>query len=378
MSNEMTGSDRPRRVTLADVAAQVGVSKSTASRALSGDPRISEPTRNAVLAAAESLGFVPDASARSLRVRSTRTLGMLLAELSDPYQGQVAAAFEAQARSHGYTVLFLAGHYRRDRERLAIGIFVERRVDGIALVSSVTDPVEIQARWGQDRIVDVQPDAGAPMRGGAGLRGDPRPGVIRTDDVAGITACVNHLVDRGCRSVTYLGVTGRAGGRLRRDAARRVLMDRAGTALHVVEVGADAVGNPALVADALGVDLPEAILCYDDSLALVLLHGLRARGVRVPRDVAVVGFDGIPFSALSNPRLTTVLTPMSEIGRLAADTLVQAIETGSMAEARVLPVELAIRDSSDPSATGGSGRRPQRRQPMSPGAGKPRSGKEKG
>jgi LacI family transcriptional regulator len=340
------GPDRPERVTLADVAETVGVSKSTASRALSGDPRISEPTRRAVVAAAESLGFVPDASARSLRVRTTRTLGMLLAELSDPYQGQVAAAFEAQARSHGYTVLFLAGHYRRELEMLAIGIFVERRVDGFALVSSVTDPVEVKARWRQDRIIDVQPDAGAPMRDGTGFRGDPRPGVVRTDDAAGIAACIDHLLDQGRRSIAYLGVAGRSSGSLRRDTARRVLMERVGTELQVIDLDEDAQEDPALVAGVLGDEIPDAILCYDDSLALVLLDGLRDRGIGVPDDVAVVGFDGIPFSALSNPRLTTVMTPMSQVGRLAAEALVQAIETGSLAAATVLPVELAIRDSS--------------------------------
>ena len=337
---------RPRRVTLADVAELVGVSKSTASRALAGDTRISEPTRDAVAEASAKLGFVPDASARSLRVRSTKTLGMLLGDLADPYQGLVAAAFEAQARLRGYTVLFLAGHFRRELEKVAIGTFVERRVDGLALLSSAVDPVEVRTRWHQDRVVDVQPDAGAPLRGGGGLRGDPRPGVIRTDDVAGMTAVINHLADGGCRSVTYLGVTGRSAGTLRRETARRVLRARTGAVLRTVEVGAEAGEDPTLVAEAIGPDLPDAIVCYDDTLALVALDGLRSRGVRVPEDVAVVGFDGIPFSAWSNPRLTTVLTPMGQIGRLAADTLVLAIEIGEMADAQILPVELAVRASS--------------------------------
>jgi LacI family transcriptional regulator len=346
VGSDETPPEGARRVTLADVAELVGVSKSTASRALAGDARISEPTRTAVEAAAITLGFVPDASARSLRVRSTRTLGMLLGDLGDPYQGQVAAAFEAQARLRGYTVLFLAGHYERDLEKQAIATFAERRVDGLALLSSTVDPIEVKTRWRQEHVVDVQPDAGAPLRGGGGLRGDPRPGVIRTDDVTGITALVNHLVDGGCRSVAYLGVTGRTAGILRRETARRVLRARTGAVLRTVEVGAEAGEDPTLVAEAIGPDLPDAILCYDDTLALVALDGLRSRGVRVPEDVFVVGFDGIPFAAWSSPRLTTVLTPMTQIGRLAADTLVLAIEIGVMADAQVLPVELAVRASS--------------------------------
>ena len=107
----------------------------------------------------------------------------------------------------------------------------------------------------------------------------------------------------------------------------------------------DAWRTPDLVAARVGSSLPDAIICYDDKLALALLDGLRSRGIRVPQQVCVVGFDDIPFAALSSPRLTTVASPTTLMGRLAARTLAAAIGDGRLPPARVLPVELVIRES---------------------------------
>jgi DNA-binding LacI/PurR family transcriptional regulator len=107
----------------------------------------------------------------------------------------------------------------------------------------------------------------------------------------------------------------------------------------------DAWRDPEVVAASLPTPTPDAVVCYDDKLALALLDGLRSRGVRVPDDVSVIGFDGIPFAALSNPRLTTVATPTLEMGRVAARSLVAAIGTGSLPRGLVLPTELVVRES---------------------------------
>ena len=112
-----------RRVLLKDVALRVNVSGSTASRALADDPRIGAATRLAVKAAAAELNYVPNAAARSLRARRTRTLGLLLPDLRDPVHGQVASAFEQEARLQGYGVMVVAGERDLGRERLALRIF---------------------------------------------------------------------------------------------------------------------------------------------------------------------------------------------------------------------------------------------------------------
>jgi LacI family transcriptional regulator len=97
--------------------------------------------------------------------------------------------------------------------------------------------------------------------------------------------------------------------------------------------------------DAILTALPDVLVCFDDKLALSLVDGLRTHGVRVPDDVGVVGFDGIPFAEISNPRLTTVVTPAAEMGRRAAAILIAAVQTGTMPEAETLPVSLVVRES---------------------------------
>lgn len=333
--------DGSGRVKLADVAAEAGVSVATASRALADDPRISEPTKRAVLEAAERLAYVPNAAARGLALRRTRTLGLLLADLSDPVHGQVASGFEAEAAAHGYTVLIVAGFNEPEQETRALGVFVERGTDGIALVSSVIDPDEARERAAPAPIVVVQPDHPSVRRAG-----QPPAGVIQTDDVGGVEAAVRHLLDCGYRRIAYLGAGDRPSNLVRRTAAEAVVRAAGGErTLREVPLDPDAWRRPDLVGAAVAADLPDAVVCYDDKLALALLDGLRDHGVRVPEDVGVVGFDGIPFAAVSNPRLTTVLTPTAELGQLAARALVGAITTGERVEGVVLPVELAVRES---------------------------------
>lgn len=338
----MTAADRARRTTLADVAAAAGVSTSTASRALADDRRISEPTKRAVLAAAESLRYAPNAAARSLALRRTRTLGLLLPDLSDPVHGQVAAGFEFEATAQGYVVLIVAGFNDAGQEQAALRVFVERGTDGIALVSSVLDPRDAREQARPVPLVVVQSDHVSVVR----ARGRHLAGTIQTDDASGIAAAVAHLVAVGYRDIAYLGSGDRPSNTARRDAAARA-MTRHGRALALRDIAldADAWRRPIEVGRLVAAELPEAVLCYDDKLALALLDGLREAGVRVPGDVGVVGFDGIALAAVANPRLTTVLTPTAEMGRLAARGLIGAIHAGKLPEAAVLPVELAVRES---------------------------------
>lgn len=334
-----------RRVTLADVAARVGVSRATASRALVGDPRITARTREAVRGAAAELRYVPNAAARSLRVRRTRVLGLLIADLSDPVHGQVAAGFEEEAARHGYTVVFVTGSNELDGERRAIRVFVEHGADAIALVSSVIDPAEARELAGPERtLIVVQPDHAAVLRS----RRRPPDGAIVTDDVGGVGSAVRHLLESGHVRVMYLGSGDRPSNRLRQRTVQRALDAAGRQPVAAVTLAADAWREPAGVAAAIPSPLPDAIVCYDDKLALALIDGLRAAGTRVPADVSVTGFDGIPFAALSNPRLTTVATPTVDMGRLAARNLLEGIRAGTLPPGQVLPTELVVRESVRP------------------------------
>jgi LacI family transcriptional regulator len=331
-----------RRVTLADVAARADVSRATASRALAGDARISAGTRVRVEAAARELDYVPDLTARSLRARRTNALGLLLPDLSDPVHGQVAAAFEVAAAAAGYSVIIVAAHGDAAAERRALTIFIERGVDGICVASSRVDPQEVQERVGRIPLTFVQPDRGSVV--------DPAvlpPLTIRTDDASGIDQAVRHLLATGRQEIAYLGVGEGATNRWRGEVAASTLVAAADRPMTAFQVADDAWMRPGELAASLPIPaLPEGIVCYDDKTALALLDGLRTRGIRVPDDVAIVGFDDIPFAALSSPRLTTVWTPTQQMGGHAARSLVAAVASGTVPTSRLLPVRLVVRESS--------------------------------
>jgi LacI family transcriptional regulator len=317
---------------------------------LSGDRRISQRTQDAVRDAADVLGYVPNVAARGLRARTTRALGLLLSDLSDPVHGQVAAGFELAAADAGYTVMIVAARDVVEDERRALTAFVERSVDGVCIASSALDPDEARERIAPSPLVVVQPDHERLLTGPDGLP----PGTIRTDDRSGMRQAVRHLLAAGYRDIAYLGAGERATNVLRRTAAARVLLEETDRQMRWGSVSEDAWGDPLALCDALGDPISDAVLCYDDKLALALLDGLRTRGLHVPRDVAIVGYDDIPFAALSNPRLTTVATPTKTIGRLAAETLLAAIASRALPPPVVLPVDLVVRESSVPPSRGPS------------------------
>ena len=332
----------PRRVLLEDVAQRAGVSRATASRALADNRRISAATRALVKNAAIELRYVPNAAGRSLRARRTQTLGAVIVDFSDPYHGLVAAGFEMEAGEAGYTVIFVAGLNDPVRERRGLRILVEHGTEGIALVSGVLHPSEASTLARANRLVLVQPDHRTLIRG----RGELPPGVILTDDVSGMEAVVDHLVAGGYRDIGYVGAGAMWSNAVRRDTAvRRLRQHGVHRSLRRFQAGEGGYQASAAIAAAVALDLPEALICYDDKLALALLDGLRDHGIRVPEDVALVGFDDIPSAKLSNPRLTTIAVPTHEMGRLAARALIGAIQAGELPPAVVLPVELAVRAS---------------------------------
>jgi LacI family transcriptional regulator len=333
-----------RRVTLHDVPEDAGVSASTVSRALNGNARIGPETRARVEYVAAKLGYVPNQAARSLVLRATRTLGLLVPEVTDPIHGQAVAGFEDEAALQGYTVIMANGFDYPEREARALQVFARHQVDGIAVLGGVLDQRRVLAAVHPSRVVFV--DGENPSL--AGAIQDLPLGCIRADDGPGVEALVAHLVELGRRRFAYVAGPPVASSIVRGTAIRRAL-SQAG--LYAQELGCypgmniDPTSAPAFAAEVAD-NRPDALLCYDDKLALVVMDALRTQGLRVPDDVAVTGFDDIPFARLANPRLTTVAQPAGEMGRRAVSMLLGAIDTGVMQPSMRLPVELVVRESS--------------------------------
>jgi LacI family transcriptional regulator len=216
------------------------------------------------------------------------------------------------------------------------------RADGIALLGSVLPQRQVRRKARPTPVVFV--DGEHPSL--AGYASDLTTGCIRADDIAGVQAVVQHLLESGFRTIAYAGGDHNASDITRRDAVARALRrSRATGPLRAYRSRTDGwEADTALVATIVR-ERPDAVVCYDDKLALSLIDGLRTRGILVPRDIAVVGFDDIPVASLANPRLTTVAQPAVEMGRQATAMLLSAIEKGATPRSIRIPVRLIVRES---------------------------------
>lgn len=337
----------PRRITLAEVARVAGVSPATVSRSLAGDSQISERTRQRVIRTARELGYVPNAAARSLALRHTAILALLIPDLSDPVYGQVSAGFEQAAAEHRMQVILANTGNEPGQAWKALEAIMAHRPSGIALLGSVLDQDEVIRTLRPTPCVFVHSENLAL----AGPKADVPIGSIRIDEHDGTRQVVEHLVRQGYRRIGYAAGPELASNIKRRDA----LLDAAKTTDVEVTV-IDGLDEDWLAVDAMaraiiraGVD---AVVCYDDRLALGVMDGLRRHGVGIPDEMGVVGFDDIPFAGLSHPRLTTVAQPSAELGRSAVAMLMDGLTAGRLPPSRVVDVSLVIRDSTPPRGDG--------------------------
>jgi DNA-binding LacI/PurR family transcriptional regulator len=336
-----------RRPTLADVAAAAGVSRATASRALSDSPNVNAETRERVWAAAQRLAFEPNHLARSLRTRSSRLVGMLLPDIAVASYASALKGAQGVLEQAGYQVMVMNTERRPEREAAALRTLYARNVDGV-LVATSGGFVE----------------NGAPVvffdhvLAGQGL------GFTAADNHGGVTTLVRHLVEtHGHGRIAYLGAPLEAapgGPRLQHgSASERMEAFRfaMGTLrLPVVpeylaagdHAWSDASGGSAARALMELEQPPSAIVAASDTLALGALRELRRLGLDVPGDVALVSFDDPLDGDLLDPPITALGRHYRELGELAAGMLLDALRGGGEqqggAEIRV-PLELIVRVS---------------------------------
>jgi LacI family transcriptional regulator len=340
----MTPSERP--VTLATVAAEAGVAVSTVSRALAGDPQVGAATAARVRALATELGYVPNVAARTLVNQRSSSLGLVTPDVTDPFHGQVVTGFQQRAAERGYSVILANGLGDAAVERSALRELAAHRVGGVAALGCVLDPAEIVDLVARIPIVLVAPEGPTPSRTPG--RGRSAVPVLRPDDRAGMRFVVAHLVDRGYRRPCYVGALGGATQQLRWEAFAAAVGEQLMPVPMVYRSEGRGTQGLAAVAARIAQDGADVAVCYDDHTALHLMDALRHEGLRVPEEVAIVGFDDIPFARIAWPRLTTVAQPAEDIGRRCVDLLLASGTSGRPARSQVVGVELTVRDSTPP------------------------------
>lgn len=330
---------RPR---LADVARLAGVSLGSASRAVRTPELVKRKTREAVAAAVEQLGYVPDGRARSLAMRKSFTIGAVLPTVNNPVYADFVQALQAELGRHGYALIVTTHEYDPEREKVAACSLAQQGIDGIVLI-------------GNDH-----PDAIAPLIERAGV---PFVFAWSSDNASRYTSVgfsnrramqqlTHYLAGLGHRAFAVLSgptlFNERATARL--EGIRDALM------MNGLSLGPDHIipGDFSPDAGARGLrraleltPRPTALICTTDLVAIGAVAQAREMGLDVPRDLSIVGFDDIAYARFLTPALTTMRVPALEIGRQAGAAIVGAIAGKTVAPVE-LQAELVIRDSARP------------------------------
>ena len=340
---------RAKPATIREVAALAGVSTATVSRTLRNSANVDPATRQRVEEAARTLRYRPSNVARSLKLRSTRTIGLIVTDIENPYFPQIISAVEDAAREREHSVLLADGRRDAERELASLELLAEREVDGLIIASST-----LTARH-SERIAELP----CPVVIVNNESTVPAVPAIVSDNLSGGRLAAEHLSDLGHRQVVYVAAphdsNHAATDRFEGAAAR---FEELGSpwSLEAVQAEAGVEGGYRAAQRALE-EYPAttALLCYNDLTAVGGIRGLRAIGRSVPADVSVMGFDDIEIAPYVDPALTTVRQATTKMGRLAVDKLFEQLADGTEAESeaaddapgetRRLPVELVIRDS---------------------------------
>jgi LacI family transcriptional regulator, galactose operon repressor len=332
-------------VSIRDVAAHAGVSLGTVSNVLNRPDIVAEPTRSRVQAAIKQLGFIRNESARQLRAGRSRTIGLVVLDVANPFFTDVARGVEDEASASGLAVILCNTDDQQAKETHYLELLEEHRVQGI-LITPVSAAGTRLARLQRRGTPVVLVDSRSPTRGQCS---------VSVDDVLGGELALAHLLEGGHERLAFVG--GPASIRQvadRREGALRALQQagRGDGELHMIDTPALNVAAGkwagAAIAELPAGRRPTGVFCANDLLALGVLQEMTARRIRVPESLAIVGYDDIDFAAAAAVPLTSVRQPRQQLGRTAAQLLLdEALGEGSHQHRQVVfEPELVIRRSS--------------------------------
>jgi LacI family transcriptional regulator len=329
------------RYTIKDVARQAGVSISTVSRVMNGKS-VKKATRERVLTSISDLDFHPDQTARTMIMKETKTIGLVVPQLSNEFWAMLSEVLQEDLWNKGYTLILCSTNHQLDKEEAFIRMFIERKVDGIIFISdsgnfnqSCYSPVE-KIRNNKIPVVTMSPEL-------------PSIDCVVCDNIYSATNAVEHLIRLAHRNIAYIG--GPAIPLDREMGYRKALL------MHGIVVNETLIRRGPGQTFQFGYEkLNEllatnktfsAIFCGNDPTAIGAIQALMDSGIRVPYDVAVIGFDDIPMASISKPALTTVRQPIRLLSKELINMLLSSIENNgeSLGRKIMIPTELVIRES---------------------------------
>ena len=327
-----------RRVTLRDVALEAGVSIKTVSRVVNGEPTVNEAMAVRVAEVVERLGYRPNELARSLKGRRSRTIGLVIDDVSNPFMAVCAQAIEEVAWEHGHALILCDSHADLQTEDAYVGLLTQRQVDGLLLVPA----------RGHNAHLEAERQAGLPVvafdRPAEGVRTD----TVLVENRAGAREATEHLIWHGHERIAFVGdVRHFYTARKRLEGYKEALEAANLEPLHSLDAHSVELGEEATKGFLEASDRPTALFAANILTALGALRAIEDLRLSIPEDVAVIGFDDFELAHVLRPRFTLVRQPAAELGRRAAEMLFDRLEGQDHPEPRrlVLPTELVVRES---------------------------------
>ncbi|MEU2036711.1 LacI family DNA-binding transcriptional regulator [Nocardia amamiensis] len=315
------GKQRPRRVSAADVAGAAGVSCAAVSYVMNGKPGVSEATRKRVLELADELGFKPNALAASLRRGHSNVIGLVLADIANPFYPGLAAGVTDAAHASGYEVLL--GHTKDDPDTLRrlVGVMIERQVDGVVLTALRRDDAEAIRELRRAHIPYVQLSRRIPQ-----VAGD----YVGIDDAAAARELMNHVAGHGYPTIAVVVGPRASSASAAREKVFAEVAREHGMRLPAawrISTQLSEAGGRAAAEHLFGLpEQPAAVVCGSDAIALGVMAAALGSGLRIPDDLAVTGFDGLPLATSPLVDLTTVTQPRQQMARDSVTLLLRRIE----------------------------------------------------
>jgi LacI family transcriptional regulator len=333
------------KVNIKHVAKEAGVSIATVSRVVNGQDRVNKATIEKVLRAVETLSYFPDHTAQSMIKKTTRSIGLIVPQLSNEYWAILSEVIQDELWQRGFTLIICSTDHQLEKEIAYLRMMVERRVDGIILGSSV---LSLRKNINFSHIDDVKKYS-IPL-----VSLDLQiPGVscVFGDHLQGAFDAVNHIIQLGKRKIAYIG--GPAVSIERELGYRKAMMLnglKVNESLVVLENAQSSdFGRSAVEKLIEAGNSFDAVFCGNDLIALGAMKEMEKNGLQVPKDVAVVGYDDITLAGLVRPSLTTVRQPIRRMGQELIHLLLdqEHIQDGSVMTSKkvLIPTEFIIRES---------------------------------